>query len=177
MSTNINSNNNKAYGLRNPLQSLAPQPIISQRAPTSSDSAPLGTPWIWEPANANYILTSPGVWTAASVSSSTVATLDITGGVGTVLTVDAGGDTSLGGDLAVTGDTTMTGNLIVSGATGFTTLSFGGIDFLVGAGDPNGVETAAKGSLYTNTTAITTTTRLYINIDGATTWAHFTASA
>jgi hypothetical protein len=36
---------------------------------------------------------------------------------------------------------------------------------------------AAKGSLYTNTTATTTTTRLYVNTDGATTWANFTASA
>jgi len=45
-----------------------------------------------------------------------------------------------------------------------------------GAGAPTGVS-AAKGTLYINTTATTTTTRLYINTDGATTWANFTASA
>lgn len=36
---------------------------------------------------------------------------------------------------------------------------------------------APKGSLYVNYTATTTTTRLYINTDGSTTWANFTASA
>jgi hypothetical protein len=45
-----------------------------------------------------------------------------------------------------------------------------------GAGPPTGL-TATKGTLYTNTTATTTTTRLYINTDGGTTWASFTASA
>lgn len=51
-----------------------------------------------------------------------------------------------------------------------------GISFLVGSGAPTGI-TAGKGSLYINTTASTTTTRLYINTDGGTTWANFTASA
>jgi hypothetical protein len=45
-----------------------------------------------------------------------------------------------------------------------------------GTGAPTGLS-AAKGTLYINTTATTTTTRLYINTDGATTWANFTASA
>ena len=50
------------------------------------------------------------------------------------------------------------------------------MQFLSGAGAPTGV-TAKKGSLYVNTTATTTTTRLYINTDGGTTWATFTTSA
>jgi len=37
--------------------------------------------------------------------------------------------------------------------------------------------TRPKGSIYINTSAVTTTTRLYINTDGATTWASFTTSA
>ncbi|MFH1731829.1 MAG: hypothetical protein ABIF82_09290 [Planctomycetota bacterium] len=36
---------------------------------------------------------------------------------------------------------------------------------------------AAKGSLYVNYDADATTNRLYINTDGSTTWAYFTASA
>ena len=36
---------------------------------------------------------------------------------------------------------------------------------------------ATKGTLYVNTQATTTTTRLYVNTDGGTTWAYFTASA
>lgn len=48
---------------------------------------------------------------------------------------------------------------------------------LEGSGDPNTVVTAPKGSLWQRTDASSTTTRLYINTDGGTTWAHFTASA
>lgn len=36
---------------------------------------------------------------------------------------------------------------------------------------------AAKGSIYTNTTATTITTRLYVNTDGATTWTNLTTTA
>ena len=36
---------------------------------------------------------------------------------------------------------------------------------------------APKGSLYVNYSATTTITRLYVNTDGSTTWAYFTASA
>lgn len=36
---------------------------------------------------------------------------------------------------------------------------------------------AAKGSTYVNTTATTTTTRMYINTDGGTTWTNFTTAA
>lgn len=44
-----------------------------------------------------------------------------------------------------------------------------------GSGAPS--FSAGKGSLYINTSATTTTTRLYINSSGSTTWASFTASA
>lgn len=50
------------------------------------------------------------------------------------------------------------------------------ISFITGNGAPTGVS-ANKGSIYVNLTATTTTTRLYINTDGGTTWASFTASA
>lgn len=49
------------------------------------------------------------------------------------------------------------------------------ITISTGAGAPT--HGAPKGSLYTNTVAASTTTRLYINTDGGTTWASFTASA
>jgi hypothetical protein len=50
-----------------------------------------------------------------------------------------------------------------------------GIGFYTGEGAPT--FTAAQGSLYVDKTAASTTTRLYINTDGSTTWAYFTASA
>lgn len=48
-------------------------------------------------------------------------------------------------------------------------------NILVGSGVPG--MAAPKGSLYINTTATTTTTRLYINTDGASTWTNFTTAA
>lgn len=44
-----------------------------------------------------------------------------------------------------------------------------------GNGDPD--FTAPKGSLYVKANAAATTDRLWINTDGAATWAYFTASA
>lgn len=51
-----------------------------------------------------------------------------------------------------------------------------GIKVLVSSGAPTSI-TAPQGSLYINTSASTASTRLYINTDGGTTWASFTASA
>lgn len=50
-----------------------------------------------------------------------------------------------------------------------------GINIIAGAGDPT--LTAKKGSLYIKTDATTTTTRLWINTDGGTTWTYFTSNA
>lgn len=115
MAVNRRTRKNVAYGLDNPLQGLAPEPIVAQRAPTANDTAPVGTLWIVEPSNAYYVLTSSGTWTTASASGSSVASLTVTGGAGDVLVVDAGGDTDLGGDLAVAGDATFAQNVTVTG--------------------------------------------------------------
>lgn len=45
-----------------------------------------------------------------------------------------------------------------------------------GAGAPTGI-TAAKGSMYLNTTGTSTSTRAYINTDGGTTWTAVTTAA
>lgn len=49
------------------------------------------------------------------------------------------------------------------------------IQFLSGSGVPSMV--AKQGSIYVNNTASTSTTRLYVNTTGSSTWASFTASA
>lgn len=49
------------------------------------------------------------------------------------------------------------------------------LGWFVGTGAPS--LSAAKGSLYSRTDATTTTTRLYINTDGGTTWTNFTTAA
>lgn len=49
----------------------------------------------------------------------------------------------------------------------------------IGISSGNGTPTQAapKGSLYIQLDATTTTSRLWINTDGSTTWAYFTTSA
>lgn len=50
-----------------------------------------------------------------------------------------------------------------------------GINMIAGAGDPT--LTAKKGTLYIKTDAASTTTRLWINTNGGTTWTYFTTAA
>lgn len=47
--------------------------------------------------------------------------------------------------------------------------------FCAGTGTPT--FTAAKGTIYSNITGSSTSTRLYVNTDGATTWTNFTSAA
>jgi len=66
--------------------------------------------------------------------------------------------------------------LVVSGSTTLPSGTLvGTAGIYSGAGAPS--LSAPKGSLYTNTTASTASTRVYVNTDGSTTWASFTASA
>ena len=111
-------------------------------------------------------------------------------------TLGVTGNTSLAnatasGTLGVTGATTLTGAVSTVGqistqtstappASGATTAgikmsSTANLGFFYGNGAPT--FSAAKGSLYVNTTATTTTTRLYINSSGSTTWTNFTSAA
>ena len=108
--------NNVGYGLDNALQTLAPQPIIAKRNPKSSDVSSLGTLWVNTLTDGYFILTAAGNWEPQGTSSSSVASLAITGGAGDVLTVAAGGDTVLGGTLDVAGATVLAGALTVAGA-------------------------------------------------------------
>jgi len=78
---------NKSYGLDNPIGIVFPEPIISQRAPLTSDLGfSLGQIWIHEPSNKYYALTS---------ISSNLANWEVLGGQGgapiTEYVVDASG--------------------------------------------------------------------------------------
>jgi hypothetical protein len=55
------------------------------------------------------------------------------------------------------------------------TIGSASVGHYIGSGVPS--VSAAKGSIYVNTTASTASTRLYINTDGATTWTAFTSAA
>ncbi len=52
-----------------------------------------------------------------------------------------------------------------------------GINFIAHTGDPTGLYPSKKGTIYIKTDATTTTTRLWINTNGGTTWAYVTTSA
>ena len=63
----------------------------------------------------------------------------------------------------------------VASLNGFLTGGTGSPGIYSGAGAPTA--SAAKGSLYLNTTGSTTNDRAYINTDGATTWTALTTAA
>lgn len=56
-------------------------------------------------------------------------------------------------------------------------LGASGVDFMSGTGDPNGAITAAKGSYYARLDGSSTSTRAYINTDGATAWTAVTTAS
>lgn len=80
-----------AYGLTNPLQSLAPEPIVAQRVPTTQDFALPGTVWLDQSAGpnvafmllevtnnaANWLDISVGADPVTATAASVVSTVDI----------------------------------------------------------------------------------------------------
>lgn len=74
------------YGLDNSLQNLAPQPIVANRAPTASDTAEIGTEWVWPATNQVWILTSiangSATWSSPSGGAGTFCDLTVTGTCG-----------------------------------------------------------------------------------------------
>jgi len=131
---------NVGYGLSNALQNLAPQPIVSQRAPATNDIAEIGTIWIDQPNDKVYTLTQvsggSATWSTTSAAGAVVTSLTVTGGTNDV-DVDAGGtvtissatinfdaaagtttitnDLDIGGDLGVTGTSTFDGDVVING--------------------------------------------------------------
>ena len=118
MATNT-TGSNPVYGFKNPLQKLPPSLQFTDRDPEVTDRANIGTMWINTDTNTYFILTSANTWTPQAVGSTTVGTLNITGGSGTVLTVQPSGNTVLGGNLNVAGTTFLNDTLVVQGAATF----------------------------------------------------------
>jgi hypothetical protein len=75
---------------------------------------------------------------------------------------------------------TLSGTAVAAAAAGTPagiTMYSDSIKILAGTGSPNTVITAAKGSLFIRTDGSSTSTRLYVNTDGATAWTNFTSAA
>lgn len=132
----VNLRLNRAYGFsRNALQQVFPVPIVANRAPTTSDFAPIGQSWIYSSNNAAYILVSivsniatwilveagggGGVFSSLAVNPGPISLIGTTG-----INTSGSGVTSIGtgGTGAVhigntTGGTAVTGTLSSTGAT------------------------------------------------------------
>lgn len=116
---------------------------------------------------------------AVAFTGGTIAGVTLTGGAynGTVgattpSTVAATTVTATGAIKANSGTAPGAGSAL---SVGLTTSSTANLGIFFGTGAPSFA--AGKGSLYSATDATTTTTRLYVNTDGSTTWSAFTSAA
>lgn len=123
---------NTLYGFPTPLSPAALVPIVSKRAPTTTDYAAIGQTWIFTTSNAAYILTS--------IVSNVANWLQIEG-AGTIGTftslVVTPGPTAITGTTGITGATTIIGTtLINSTGTAATTIgnATGTVTLVTGAG-------------------------------------------
>ena len=150
----------------------------------------------------NKTLTSPTI-NSPTITNATLSTDSITGyttsNSGTLfgtLTATTG-NASFGGTLGVTGATTLSSTLAVTGAStltgqlsvqtstappaaglstaGIKVSSTANLGLFFGSGAPT--FSAAQGAIYLRTDGSSTSTRLYVNTTGSTTWTNFTSAA
>lgn len=116
-----------------------------------------------------------------SISTSTItASGAITGNGGiSTTTISASGNTTLSGTLSVTDQTTLQGSTAIpaGGATtdGILLSSTSSFGIFFGSGAPT--LSAAQGSIYLRSDGSSTSTRLYVNTNGSTTWTNVTTAA
>ena len=175
-----------AYDAGGKITRLAPLPIVENRNPRTTDRAQDGQIWINHTTLVIYIcagiVSNATQWITYSASGSGVFTqVDVTTGDLTVdlgnVVVTAGDITASAGNIVATvGDVTAGGNVVATGILEGASALLGSTQILVGAGAPSNGLALATGDLYINTTAASTTTRLYI-ATGAGAWTHFTAAA
>jgi hypothetical protein len=113
-----------SYGLSQPTIGVPPEPIVSKRAPTTSDKAEIGTDWIDTTNNIAYKLVDVTA-NSATWSSTTSAGADV---VAASFTATTGNITATVGDVEVTagdvnidaGDITLTAGDVFSVGAFFT---------------------------------------------------------
>lgn len=120
-----------------------------------------------------------GTGITATTGNITATLGDIVATAGDIIAT-AGNISTTAGDIDSANNVTATGAVIAAGPVSGDFFVFVGgtnIQIAQGAGSPNGVATAPLGSLWIRTDPAGAASRLYINTDGGTTWANFTASA
>lgn len=124
----VSTPNFVAYGQNNgPLIQVNPFPIVAQRAPLTTDKAPLGTLWVYPASNSAWVLTSivansaswenigggAGVFTSLTVTPGPInltgtTNINITGAATTTIGTGGTGAVDIGN---TTGGTIFTGNV------------------------------------------------------------------
>lgn len=104
---------NLAYGFNNPLQGLAPEPIIAVRNPTTADQAEIGTQWINKSTNSAYVLTS---------IVNNISNWEAIGGANTIEKIDGNSGSAIPTAGLINFDGTQ--GSVFTGATDTITLSF-----------------------------------------------------
>lgn len=138
-----NSRLNLSYGLTQALIQDAPQPIVSKRAPTTSDSAQIGAIWVQSVNTSGTAINS--AWVLTSIISNSATWTAIGGGAG------AGVFASL---TVTPGPTALTGALTVTSGTSAVNISADAAANTVNIGTGAGAKAVTLGS--TNTTSATT---------------------
>lgn len=112
-----------------------------------------------------------------SCDAATASNFTVTGAADLTLASTAGSTNVTGGEAATDAVLISAGNAaggitMDSGATPGVTFTNGtqSHQMLVGSGSPNGSVTASQGSMYVDVAGNTSTTILYVNTDGSTTW-------
>lgn len=175
MST-ITVRKNQDYGFNNPLQDIAPLPILARRAPVATDIRyPIGQQWINTATNTVYYLTSvvagAATWTINAIGASLTVATSLTAGttIASGTTITAG--TSLGVTTTATIGTGLTvtagnaslgnGNLVL-GTAGNKIVSTS-VAVAAAAGDNSfGSVTLVGGTVTVSTTAVTANSLIYI---------------
>lgn len=121
-----NLGRNQLYSPTNPNQLMTPQTIIIGRDPIAADTCEISTLWINSLTNSYFILTSKGVWTPQTQTSTTVENLTVTGNVNlssgaTANTVSVG--TGAGNKQVTVGSTNGASATFINSGTGGITLN------------------------------------------------------
>ena len=176
----VRRNIRTGYGFGQSLINTSPQPIIAQRAPKTSDFAEIGSIFIDQPNNDAYVL--------VKIASNSATWQNIAGGAGAFDTLNVTTDAEVGGTLDVTGaaafdaDVEVGGDIKPDGDIEIQVAAKGivfqeGPKVIAGAGSPDTVVVAPKGSLYLRTDGTGVADRAYINTDGTTAWSSLTTAA
>lgn len=138
MATTTNKNN-KVYGLKNPLQTIAPEPKVARRNPSSLDKAEPGTVWVNTVLETAFIFVGNETWLEVESSGGTgdFSALNVSG-ASSLNTLTTSGLATLnsiaspvvnvtgsftGVNNAKIGTVVFTGNTIANAATQFITLT------------------------------------------------------